>query len=293
MAPLDISGDRPESDDVKWETGRRSTNVEDRRRGTGRRNVAIGGGGVLVVALVMLLMGKDPGTILQSVLGAAEETQGTVQTSPAEDRLADMCSVVLADTEDTWNAIFEQSGLDYVEPKLVIYSGQTDSGCGVAEASTGPFYCPEDQKVYIDLSFYQELQDRFEAPGDFAQAYVIAHEIGHHVQYLLGTLDRVHAAMARSSETAANQLSVRLELQADFFAGVWAHYADQSRHLLDSGDLAEALAAASAIGDDHIQRETRGSVVPETFTHGTSAQRLRYFTLGYDTGDPQAFDLRL
>jgi predicted metalloprotease len=278
---------------VRWESGKRSTNVEDRRRGGGRRNIAIGGGGVIVVALVLLLMGRDPGTVLQSVLGAPEATPETVRTSPAEDRLADMCSVVLADTEDTWNAIFEQSGLDYVEPKLVIYSGWTESGCGAAEASTGPFYCPDDQKVYIDLSFYEELQDRFAAPGDFAQAYVIAHEIGHHVQYLLGTLDRVHAAMARASTTTANQLSVRLELQADFYAGVWAHYADQSRHLLDSGDLGEALNAAAAIGDDRLQQRAQGYAVPESFTHGTSAQRLQYFKLGYDTGDPQAFDLKL
>jgi uncharacterized protein len=279
---------------MKWEQGRRSSNVEDRRGRRRSAGIAIGGGGgVILVAAVMLLMGKDPMAVLQSVLENSEESGQSVETStsPEEDRLADMCSVVLADTEDTWNTIFHGMGKTYVEPTLVIFSGSTESGCGTAGSSTGPFYCSADQKVYIDLSFYRELQDRFEAPGDFAQAYVIAHEVGHHVQYLLGTLQAVDAKMAKSSESDANKWSVRLELQADFYAGIWAHYANESRGLLERGDLEEALNAASAIGDDNIQKQSQGYVVPETFTHGTSAQRLKYFNLGYKTGNIKAFDL--
>jgi uncharacterized protein len=279
---------------MKWEQGRRSSNVEDRRGGRRSAGIAIGGGGgIVLVAALMLLMGKDPMSVLETVLGSGAGTERSIQapTSPEEDRLADMCSVVLADTEDTWGAIFKKMGKTYVDPKLVIFKDYTESGCGEAESSTGPFYCPSDHKVYIDLRFYEELQDRFKAPGDFAQAYVIAHEVGHHVQYLLGTLQAVDAKMAKSSKAEANRWSVRLELQADFYAGIWAHYADKSRGLLEKGDLAEALNAASAIGDDNIQKRSRGYAVPETFTHGTSAQRLKYFKLGYETGDLKAFDL--
>jgi predicted metalloprotease len=287
---------------MKWEQGRRSDNVEDRRRsggfrsGGGRRGVAIGGGGAIIVALIMILMGRDPTAVLNDLVSGTAGTEGTsetaiTQTSAAEDRLADMCSVVLADTEDTWNAIFAKAGADYVEPKLVIFSSQVESACGIAQGSSGPFYCPGDQKVYIDLSFYQELGTRFGAPGDFAQAYVIAHEIGHHVQYLTGTMEKVHSLMQRSGQAEANALSVRLELQADFYAGIWAHYADKSRGLLDSGDLQEALGAAAAVGDDRIQKQTQGYVVPDSFTHGSSAQRIKYFKLGYETGDVGAFDL--
>jgi predicted metalloprotease len=277
---------------MKWESGRRSDNVEDRRRGGGGRGVAIGGGGVIIVALLVLLMGGDPSQVLQGLLPeAVGTTQGTGPTSAAEDRLADMCSVVLADTEDAWNAIFAKMGRDYVEPHLVIFSGQVQSPCGVAQGASGPFYCPGDQKVYLDLSFYEELATRFRAPGDFAQAYVIAHEVGHHVQYQLGTMQEVHSLMERASRSEANSLSVRLELQADFYAGIWAHYADKSRGLLDSGDLSEALNAAAAVGDDRIQKRSQGYVVPDSFTHGSSAQRIRYFKLGYDTGDLEAFDL--
>jgi uncharacterized protein len=278
---------------MRWESGRRSQNVEDRRgSGGGRKGMAIGGGGAILLVVLMLVMGKDPSAILQSLTsGAVETTQGQSGSSTAEDRLADMCSVVLADTEDTWNTIFQKMGRDYREPRLVIYSGQTESGCGVADSATGPFYCPADEKVYIDLVFYEELQNRFKAPGDFAQAYVIAHEIGHHVQNQLGIMDQVTALQARSNKTQSNELSVRLELQADFYAGVWAHYAEKSRDLLDSSDLQEALNAASAIGDDRIQKQSQGYIVPESFTHGTSAQRYKYFKLGFDTGDLAAFDL--
>jgi uncharacterized protein len=278
---------------MKWEQGRRSSNVDDRRGRRRSAGIAIGGGGgVILVAAIMLLMGKDPLAVLQNVLGNSADSGQYVEepSSPEEDRLADMCSVVLADTEDTWSAIFRKMGKTYAEPTLVIFSGSTESGCGTAGSSTGPFYCPTDQKVYIDLSFYQELQDRFEAPGDFAQAYVIAHEVGHHVQYLLGTLQAVDAKMAKLSKAEANKLSVSLELQADFYAGIWAHYANESRSLLERGDLEEALNAASAIGDDNIQKQSQGYAVPETFTHGTSAQRLKYFNLGYKTGDIKAFD---
>ncbi len=277
---------------MKWETGRRSDNVEDRRRGGGGRGIAIGGGGAIIVALVVLLMGGDPSQVLQGLLpDATGTTQGTQQTSPAEDRLADMCSVVLADTEDTWNAIFAKMGRDYVEPHLVIFSSQVQSACGAAQGSSGPFYCPGDQKLYLDLSFYEELASRFKAPGDFAQAYVIAHEVGHHVQNQLGTMQKVHSLMNRATRSEANNLSVRLELQADFYAGIWAHYADKSRRLLDSGDLSEALNAAAAVGDDRIQKQSQGYVVPDSFTHGSSAQRIKYFKLGYETGDLKAFDL--
>lgn len=276
---------------MKLEGRRRSSNVDD-RRGRGRAGIAIGGGGAVILAVVMLLMGKDPMSVLQGFLEGSSDGQGSlVETSPQEDALADMCAVVLADTEDTWKALFKQSGLVYEEPKLVIFSGSVQSACGTADANVGPFYCPGDRKVYIDLSFYAELRENFEAPGDFAQAYVIAHEVGHHVQTLLGTMDAVNARMAKASKAEANKLSVKLELQADFYAGIWAHYAESSRGLLESGDLEEALNAASAIGDDNIQKRSQGYVVPDSFTHGTGAQRLKYFKLGYETGDPEAFDL--
>lgn len=276
---------------MKWESGRRSANVED-RRGRGIRTGAIAGGGGLVVVVLMLLLGGDPSVVLKDMLGGSGDGgSAAVQASPAEDRLADMCSVVLADTEDTWKALFAKIGKSYEEPALVIYSGAVQSACGSADASTGPFYCSGDRKIYIDLSFYEELSGRFDAPGDFAQAYVIAHEVGHHVQNLLGILDDVHTAMQASGQERANALSVKLELQADFLAGIWAHYADASRGLLERGDLEEALNAAAAIGDDRIQKRAQGYVTPESFTHGSSAQRLKYFKLGYETGDLSAFDL--
>jgi predicted metalloprotease len=205
--------------------------------------------------------------------------------NPAQEQLVDFVSLVLGDTEDVWDEQFRRAGREYVRPKLVLFNGSIDSACGFASAAVGPFYCPADQKVYIDLKFYDDLRTRFKAPGDFAQAYVIAHEIGHHVQNLLGISDRVHEQKARLDEREYNQLSVRLELQADFLAGVWAHHAQKARHILEAGDIAEGLRAASAIGDDSIQKEQQGYVVPDSFTHGTSEQRRTWFLRGLETGD--------
>ncbi|HOS99676.1 MAG TPA: neutral zinc metallopeptidase, partial [Acidobacteriota bacterium] len=210
---------------------------------------------------------------------------GQAATNPEEDKLAEFVSVVLASTEDVWVDQFQREGMAYQVPKLVLFTGQVQSACGMAGSATGPFYCPADQKVYIDLQFYQDLQNRFGAPGDFAQAYVIAHEIGHHVQNQLGILEKVHEAQQRVSKEQANQLSVRLELQADFLAGVWAHHTQKMRGMLESGDLEEAINAAAAIGDDRLQQAGQGYVVPDSFTHGTSEQRARWFRLGYETGD--------
>lgn len=268
-------------------TGRRSSNIEDRRGANSSLAVGGGGLGALVLALVVTLLTGDPGPILDQVV--APPTQAPAQqrsSSPEEEALADFTSVVLADTEDTWNAIFqEQIGQDYPEPTLVLYSGSTQSACGLGQAAMGPFYCPADQKVYIDLSFYSDLKRRHQAPGDFAQAYVVAHEVGHHVQNVLGISTQVRQLQSRASKSEANQLSVRLELQADCFAGVWANRADRARDILERGDIEEALNAASQIGDDRLQQQSRGFVVPESFTHGSSAQRMRWFKQGLATGD--------
>ena len=275
---------------MRWTSGRRSENVEDRRGmggGGGGRMVMGGGlgiGGVLLVLLIMY-MGGDPGAILQQ---APQNQQVGVQQqefSPEEEQLKDFVSVVLADTEDVWTELFRKSGREYRKPTLVLFSGQVESGCGFASAASGPFYCPADQKLYIDLAFYNMLRDRFGAPGDFAQAYVIAHEVGHHVQNLLGTMDEVQALKGRVSETEYNQLSVKLELQADFYAGVWAHHAHKARDILEQGDIEEGLRAASAIGDDALQKQSQGYVVPDSFTHGSSAQRVFWFKKGLQTGD--------
>lgn len=267
---------------MRWRTGRRSQNIEDRRgqRRTGRRGAA-GGLGIIVVALIAIYLGVDPRVVLQGIPPADVTYQ---QPMAEHDELVDFVSVVLADTEDTWQALFAEAGKSYQVPVLVLFSGAAESACGFAQSATGPFYCRLDQKVYIDLSFYRELKERFRAPGDFAQAYVIAHEIGHHVQHLLGVLDDVHRAKRRSDQTTANALSVRTELQADCLAGIWAHHADRTRQILEEGDLEEGINAASAIGDDRIQRRTQGYVVPDTFTHGSSEQRVRWFTRGYETG---------
>ena len=255
------------------------------------RPVALGGGvGTIVIVLLFVLLGGDPSALFQS---GALSTGGTTTSAPrsaAEDELAEFVTVVLADTEAVWGAIFEASGQVYREPTLVLFTDQVRSACGVAGAAVGPFYCPADEQIYIDLSFYDELRRRFGAPGDFAQAYVIAHEVGHHVQNLLGVSDEVHRARQGLSPAEANRLSVRLELQADFYAGVWAHHADRMFDILEEGDLAEALNAASRIGDDRIQEQTRGRVVPDAFTHGTAAQRERWFRAGYESGDPSAGD---
>ena len=242
----------------------------------------VGGGvGTLVLMLLVLALGGDPRALLQQ----GNRGGGPAVNDPAQEELKEFVSVVLADTEVVWHEQFRKQGATYREPKLVLFTDQVRSACGLADAAVGPFYCPADDNVYLDMAFFDELARRFNAPGDFAQAYVIAHEVGHHVQNLMGTSDKVHAARRRVSETEYNELSVRLELQADFYAGVWAHHANRSRQLLEIGDLEEGLRAASAIGDDRLQKQTQGYVVPDSFTHGTSEQRVRWFRKGYDTGD--------
>ncbi|MBD0370719.1 MAG: zinc metallopeptidase [Pyrinomonadaceae bacterium] len=271
---------------MRWRGERESSNVEDVRGS--RRGLAVGGGlGTIVVLALALLFGADPRQILNQIQGGgapAPATQGSRPVNPEEEELKKFSSVVLASTEDVWTDIFRREGRQYVEPKLRLFTDQVDSACGAASSAVGPFYCPGDQRVYLDLSFFRELQNRFRAPGDFAQAYVIAHEVGHHVQKLLGTSDKVDAMRGRLSEREMNQLSVRLELQADFYAGVWAYYA-QKKGLLEVGDVEEALRAATAIGDDRLQKESQGYVVPDSFTHGTSEQRVRWFRKGLETGD--------
>lgn len=268
---------------MRWQLGRKSDNVEDRRGGGVAGPLAVSGGiGTVLLAVIVTLLGGDPRMVFQQ---SAPVQEGPVSRSPEEDRLAQFVSVVLGDTEDTWNGLFREMGGTYQEPKLVLFSGSVDSACGYAQAAMGPFYCPADQKVYIDLSFYKDLQNRHNAPGDFAQAYVIAHEVGHHVQNLLGISDQVRQLQRRSSKTQANQLSVMLELQADCFAGVWANRADRQRQILEPGDIEEALNAASSIGDDRLQRKSQGYVVPDSFTHGSSEQRVRWFKQGLQTGD--------
>jgi predicted metalloprotease len=265
-----------------WKDRRQSTNVED-RRGVSRGGLAVGGLGGIVVLIIALLLGADPRQLLENV-PSADPRGGPSAANPAEAELRQFVGAVLADTEDVWNEEFRKLGTQYREPTLVLFTDQVNSGCGVAGAAVGPFYCSIDQKVYIDLGFYHELKTRFQAPGDFAQAYVIAHEIGHHIQNLLGTMDKVDAARRGMDKASANALSVRLELQADFLAGVWAHHA-QLRGVVESGDIDEALQAASAIGDDRLQRQSQGYVVPDSFTHGSSEQRNRWFRKGFETGD--------
>ncbi len=273
---------------MRWTSGRRSRNVEDRRGlRIGRRGAAGGGIGVVVLTLIALYFGVDPGVIFQQTGGPVsviEQSTGSGSPSPEDDRLADFVSTVLADTEDTWHALFQAGGGTYQEPKLVLFSGAVESACGFAQSAMGPFYCPRDQKVYIDLSFYRDLKSRFNAPGDFAQAYVIAHEIGHHVQTLMGVSQKVQALKQQVDRAQANRLSVMQELQADCFAGIWAHHAHRSRQILESGDVEEAMAAASAIGDDRLQQQSRGYVTPDSFTHGSSEQRVRWFRRGLKSG---------
>ncbi len=274
---------------MRWKSGRRSQNIDDRRGMTVSKKAGTAGAGVIVIALIAVFMGVDPQQIMklvQSSGGGGSATQSApAQIPPEQQELADMVAVVLADTEDVWHQLLAQQGMAYQEPKLVLFSDAVESACGFAQAAVGPFYCPADQNVYIDLSFYRDLKSRHNAPGDFAQAYVIAHEIGHHVQNLLGTSDKLHAARGRVSEKEYNDLSVRLELQADFYAGVWAHHAHKARQILESGDVEEALNAASAIGDDRLQKQARGYVTPDSFTHGSSEQRVRWFRRGLETGD--------
>jgi predicted metalloprotease len=268
---------------MRWQGRRESTNVED-RRGRTPKVLAGGGIGTIIVVLAIYLLGGDPSQILDTTQIDNTATSTPYVGTAEENELAKFVSVVLAETEDVWTEIFRQRGANYECPILVLYSSAVQSACGYSGAATGPFYCPADYKVYIDLSFYNELQQEFKAPGDFAMAYVIAHEVGHHVQTLLGIMDKVNSLRSRMSEEEFNQYQVRLELQADFFAGVWAHYAERLS-LLEEGDLDEALNAASAVGDDRIQKRMQGYVVPESFTHGTSEQRKNWFYKGFRTGD--------
>jgi len=270
---------------MRWEDEERSDNVEDRRGMSVSRGVVGGGIGTVILVIVALYFGIDPSVILQSVPQSGPPSVTQQQQKAGADPMSQFISVVLADTEKTWHDVFRRYGKTYEEPKLVLFTGAVQSACGFAQAAVGPFYCPQDHKVYIDLSFYEDLKNRFQAPGDFAQAYVIAHEVGHHVQNLLGIAGKVQGAMQRVSKADANRLSVKMELQADCLAGVWGYHADKSSKLLETGDLEEALRAASAIGDDRIMRKTSGTIVPDAFTHGTSEQRVRWFKQGFESGD--------
>ena len=274
---------------MRWEERRESSNVEDRR---GTRKMAIGGGGLvtLIIVVIALYTGQDPTPLLNQA--AVDNTAGPAQVDPAQEPLRRFVSVVLADTEDVWGELFpKQFNRPYQQPHLVLFSGRVDSACGMASAAAGPFYCPGDHKAYLDLEFFQQMRDRFHAPGDFAMAYVVAHEIGHHVQNLLGINDQVNEARKRLSEAEYNRLSVRLELQADFLAGVWAHHAHRTKNILEDGDVEEALGAAQAIGDDTLQKQSQGYVVPDSFTHGTSEQRAKWFRDGLRTGDVSRMQL--
>jgi hypothetical protein len=272
---------------MRWQGRRKSDNVED-RRGIGGRGLAVGGGlGGLIIVALYLLLGGNPDEISQSLRteGATSTAAAGQPLSEKDKEMGDFVSVILADTEDIWRTVFSEDGQPYREPHLVLFTEQVQSACGYAGAATGPFYCPGDEKVYLDLSFFEEMQVKLGAPGDFALAYVIAHEVGHHVQNLLGINDQVMSKRGRVDEREFNELLVRLELQADFLAGVWAHHARQAAGYLEEGDIEEGLNAASAVGDDRIQRKTQGYVVPDAFTHGTSEQRVRWFKKGLETGD--------
>ena len=275
---------------MRWKNSRRSSNVEDRRGKRIPRGVKGGGIGILLLALVGMYFGIDPSLIMnvgdavQSSRPASQSSE-PYQASPEEQEQAEFVAVVLADTEDVWSQVFRENGKTYQKPTLVLFSGTVESACGYAQAAMGPFYCPGDHKVYIDLSFYKDLQKQMHSPGDFARAYVVAHEIGHHVQKLLGISDQVDQARRQLSKKEFNKVSVRLELQADCFAGVWTNRADRMRGILEPGDIEEALNAASNIGDDRLQKQARGYVTPDSFTHGSSAQRVRWFNQGYQAGN--------
>jgi uncharacterized protein len=280
---------------MRIEDQRRSEQIEDRRGISVGRGVAGGGIGIVVIVLLAMFFGVDPSVLLQggpSPGAVAPEPRQQVEARPPsrEDKMADFVAAVLGSTEDTWTELFARSGRRYEKPTLVLFTGAVESACGFAQAAVGPFYCPTDQKLYIDLAFYRDLQDRFRAPGDFAQAYVIAHEVGHHVQNLLGIAERVHAAQRRAGEREANALSVRMELQADCLAGIWAQHANRAKYILEEGDIEEGLGAAAAVGDDRIQKASRGYVSPESFTHGSAQQRVRWFRRGLETGDIKACD---
>ena len=274
---------------MRWKTGRRSRNIEDIRHSSGRSGLRLpigkkGGLSSIVIILVAMYFGVDPALFLGGTGDSSVTSAPSRPPSAEENQLADFVSVVLADTEDTWQQLFRNSGAAYKEPVLVLFRGEVRSACGRATASVGPFYCPANQKVYIDLSFYEDLKRRHNAPGDFAQAYVIAHEVGHHVQNLIGVSTKVHQARSKMSQVEGNKLSVKQELQADCFAGIWAHHANRSRQVLETGDIEEALNAASAIGDDTLQKQATGYVRPESFTHGSAEQRVAWFSKGLKTG---------
>ncbi|MDH5584891.1 MAG: zinc metallopeptidase [Gammaproteobacteria bacterium] len=273
---------------MRWQGGRRSSNIEDRRGRGGAPKLLGGGLGTIAVILLAMYFGVDPTPLLEGIQSSGQVSSTGTRPGAEDlknDPLADMVSVVVADTEDVWSEIFAANGQRYEAPTLVMFTGATRSACGLGQAAMGPFYCPLDKMAFIDLSFYEQMKTRFNAPGDFAQAYVIAHEVGHHVQNLLGISGKVRSMQQQLDEADSNALSVRLELQADCLAGVWANHADRTRNILEAGDVEEALNAASAIGDDTLQRQSRGTVVPESFTHGTSAQRQRWFRVGLDSGD--------
>jgi uncharacterized protein len=276
---------------MRWRGRQGSGNVEDRRGMGGGGKIAIGGGAGVIILIISLLLGQNPLEYINPGGGGeGSQIQQQQPLSEEENEKAEFVKVVLKDTEDVWNKLFQERGETYQEPVLVLFSGVDQSGCGTASAAMGPFYCPEDGKVYIDLSFYDDLQSRFGAPGDFAMAYVVAHEVGHHVQDLWGISDKVHSMRQRLSEEEYNKLSVKLELQADFLAGVWAHHDQELNNILEPGDIEEALTAANAIGDDRLQKQSQGYVVPDAFTHGTSEQRMYWFKKGFDTGDIEQGD---
>lgn len=272
---------------MRLDDSKRSGNIEDRRGMRMGKTPMIGGGVGIIILVLYMVLGGDPATLLQTggMSDPSATTSGQVSSSPEEEQMKDFVAAVLGETEDVWTELLRDSDTPYRTPNLVLFSDAVQSACGTAGSATGPFYCPGDEKVYLDMSFFQELSARFGAPGDFARAYVIAHEVGHHVQNLLGLTNRVHSARGRVSETEYNRLSVRLELQADFLAGVWAHHANKKRRILEEGDVEEGLGAANAIGDDRLQKQARGHVVPDAFTHGSSEQRMRWFRLGLETGD--------
>ena len=273
---------------MRYKGRRQSSNIEDRRGMSSGRKVGIGGGiGAIVIALIVMLLGGDPSEVLNVMQNqqSATETPSDYQPTAHEQELTEFVSVVLADTEDVWHKLFDDSGLTYREPTLVLFSSATESACGFAQSATGPFYCPGDEKVYIDLNFLEQLQQRLGAQGDFAVAYIVAHEVGHHVQKQLGVLDQVHQLRGQVSEKQYNEQTVRLELQADFYAGIWAYHAQKMKNILESGDIEEAMNAAQAVGDDRIQKQSQGYVVPDSFTHGTSAQRMKWFKKGFETGN--------
>jgi predicted metalloprotease len=279
---------------MRWRGGRESSNVEDRRGLSLGGGAGLGCGGLLLLLIISFITGVNPLELLNQVQEQQPQGGGysqTDRTSPGQnDEMSEFVRVVLASTEDTWNQIFQQMGRRYEEPKLVLFSDQVGSACGFSSSATGPFYCPGDEKVYLDLSFFRELDRRFGAPGDFAQAYVIAHEVGHHVQNLLGISEKVHSRQEQSGQAEANALSVRLELQADCLAGVWGSYANRNQHLLETGDVEEGLNAAAAIGDDVLQRRAGGRVVPESWTHGSSRMRVEWFRRGLQSGSPSVCD---